>query len=519
MIEDPFLPTRETYSEELVTAGFSDNGVRLRGEVEWTAGTGQVRRTKVQVCFDEAFPFAPPTVNLVGDPGVDVTFHIDRPHSSADPALSGNLCLWERSHPVELAPWLTADALLARIRGWLEQTDSGWLDDDACDLERYLPRCRELVLFDSVDTSKRDRVAVRVQTTGAPAAVRLTGEVARVAQALPKKPSKLHRKDAGACWIEDVGELSRPIGSWQDLLGTVADSYRLMSLAGLRAIRYVHLRYTRNGNPGVLVVRLGAHGVVEACECADESSGGRSLRAGPQAQGLAQASVAIVGCGAIGSFAADLLYRSGVREFTLYDSDTLLPGNVVRHAGTLDEVGLLKVDVVRNQLVRLGADRNVVGRHPESVNALAVARRIVASHDLVLDATADARATSLFAVASGDQEVSRGDCSVISACVQREGQVIRVDRLTRGREEQHLPPLERNPDEVTLEDPGCGDPVSVTPPASVLRAATLVVEVAILELREKGSAPATTVDVLVAQPEAPYDVAGRVTSRTAGEPA
>ena len=153
------------------------------------------------------------------------------------------------------------------------------------------------------------------------------------------------------------------------------------------------------------------------------------------------------------------------------------------------------------------------------MSALAFARRIVASHDLVLDATADARATSLFAVASGDQEASSGDCSVISACVQRQGQVIRVDRLTVDSGEAHLPPLERDPGEVTLEDPGCGDPVSVTPPASVLRAATLVVEVATLELREKGAAPATTVDVLVAQPEAPYDVVGRVTSQTAGEPA
>lgn len=515
MTHDPFLPTRETYSEELVTAGFSDNGVRLRGEVEWTTATGQTSRTKVQVTFSAAFPFAPPTVNLVGDTGVDTTFHIDRPDSGADPALSGNLCLWERNHPVELAPWLTAVALIARVRGWLEQTDSGWLEDEACDLERYLPRCHELVLFDSDDTSQRDRVPMRVQTTGAPATVRMTSDVARVAQALPKNPSKMHRKDVGACWIEDVGELDRPIQSWQGMLGAVADSNRLVALAGLRAVRYIHLRYTRNGKPGVLVVRLGAQAVLEACESADESPSGRSLRAGPQAQGMAHASVGIVGCGAIGSFAADLLYRSGVREFALYDADTLLPGNVVRHVGTLDEVGFLKVDVVRSQLIRLGADKDAVERHPENVNTLAVARRIVASHDLVLDATADARATSLFAVAAGDQEASGGDCSVISACIQRQGQVVRVDRLTLDTEEEHLPPLKRDPGEVMLEDPGCGSPASVSSPASVLRASALAVEVATLELREKGSAPATTVDVLVAQPEGPYDVAGRVTSQTA----
>lgn len=440
MTGDSYLPTRETFADELVSAGFSDNGVRLRGEVEWKTARGETRKTKVQVTFGAAFPFAPPTVNLVGDPGVDVTFHIDRPDPEADPSLSGNLCLWERNHPVEQAPWLTADDLLARVRGWLEHTDTGWLDDEACDLERYLPSCQELVLFDSDDTSKRDRLPVQVYGTAAPVTVRMTSEVSRVGKTLPKKPSKVRRKEVGACWIEDVGELSRPIRSWQDLLGVVADSNRLVYLAALGAVKYIHLRYTRNGKPGVLVVRLGARGIIEACECADESPGGRSLRAGPQAKDLASASVAIIGCGAIGSFAADLLYRSGVREFVLYDAETLLPGNVVRHIGTLDEVGLAKVDVVRNQLVRLGADKDAVERHPENVNTLTVARRIVASHDLVLDATADARATSLFAVAAADQEASSGDCSVISACVQRQGQVVRVDRLTVRTAEGHLPP-------------------------------------------------------------------------------
>jgi molybdopterin/thiamine biosynthesis adenylyltransferase len=290
-----------------------------------------------------------------------------------------------------------------------------------------------------------------------------------------------------------------------------------MHLANLGVVRYVYLRYTRSGKPGVLVLRLRGL-AIDACQCADDSPDARSLRAGPQAGSLAGASVAIVGCGAIGSFAADLLYRSGVREFTLYDADTLMPGNVVRHVGTLDEVGFSKVEVVRDQLCRLGADKAAVVVHPFQVGTLALARRLVASHDLVLDATADARATSLFAVAASDQEAGRSDCSVISACIQRQGQVIRVDRLSIGTEEAHLPPLERDAGENLLEDPGCGSPVTMSPPASVLRAATLSVEVALIELQEKGAAPATTVDVLVAQPESPYQMKGRVTSLTVKEP-
>lgn len=511
---DSFLPTRETYAEELVAAGFSDNGDRLRGEVEWTTATGLPRTTKVQVTFDGAFPFAPPTVNLVGDSGLDVTFHVDHPAPDADAVLSGNLCLWERNHPVEQAPWLDAAAFLVRVGDWLWMTEAGWPGDEACDLERYLPSCQELVLFDSDDTSKRHRETVRVRTTTAPRTVRLTSEVARVA----KPPRNQRRKDVGGCWIEDVGELTNPIRSRHELLDAVADSNQLMHLSNLGAVRYVHLRYTRNGKPGVLVIRLRGGQLLGACVCANDSPAGRNLRAGPQARSLAEASVAIVGCGAIGSFSADLLYRSGVREFTLYDADTLVPGNVVRHVGTLDEVGFLKVDVVREQLARLGAERAASKRYPENVNTLALARRLVASHDLVLDATADARATSLFAVVGGGQEASSAKCSVISACIQRQGQVIRVDRLSVGAGDAHLPPLKRDPGENVLEDPGCGSPVSVTPPASVLRAATLVVEIAAREFQERGSSPATTVDVLVAQPEAPYDVTGRVTSLTQGGP-
>jgi hypothetical protein len=85
----------------------------------------------------------------------------------------------------------------------------------------------------------------------------------------------------------------------------------------------------------------------------------RSLRAGPVAVELAEVKVAIVGCGAIGSFAADLLFRAGVRQLTLRDGERLRPGNVVRHLGGADQVGRAKTHAVRDCLTRV--DTNIDG--------------------------------------------------------------------------------------------------------------------------------------------------------------
>jgi hypothetical protein len=54
---------------------------------------------------------------------------------------------------------------------------------------------------------------------------------------------------------------------------------------------------------------------------------------------------------------------------------------------------------------------------------------------------------------------------------------------------------------------GCDDPVSLTPPASVVAAAQLACRVTIDELTRDCTMPATLLDVIEPQ-EAPYDVRG-----------
>ena len=54
-----------------------------------------------------------------------------------------------------------------------------------------------------------------------------------------------------------------------------------------------------------------------------------------------------MGQGALGGYAAAALAESGVGFIDLVDSDVLLPGNIVRHVAARDQVGMVKVQAVR----------------------------------------------------------------------------------------------------------------------------------------------------------------------------
>lgn len=72
----------------------------------------------------------------------------------------------------------------------------------------------------------------------------------------------------------------------------------------------------------------------------------------PQLRGLAEKKVVVVGVGALGSQIALLLARAGAGEFTLIDNDNVTPGNTVRHALSLSQVGLGKAEAVRAEVHR-----------------------------------------------------------------------------------------------------------------------------------------------------------------------
>jgi len=505
-------PTRESYADELVAAGFSDDGHRLRGAVRWADADGIPRDTKIEIIIDDRFPFAPPIVRIIdSDRSLDLTFHVERPEADVPEGVSGNLCLWENDWAVDRAPWRTPAALLARVAGWLDETAAGWPGDEACDLERYLPRASDaLVLYRSDQLAGVDRAARQVEP-GPNGTVAVTDRLARTT---PKNRTRPRRKDAASAWVEDVGQLTRPLTCWEDVQAVLGDPEAVRRAVADRSVGYLLLRYGRGNSTSVLVTRVkydGAEIAVEACESADEAPEALELRAGPAAVSLRDTSVAVIGCGAVGSFVADLLYRSGVRDMGLFDPERLRPGNVVRHLGTLDDVGQLKVHVVQNRLRRVAGDISEVHAYGYSIVDLAQARKLVSTYDIVLDATANPRATSLLAAAA-QERLGQGAATVLSVCVQRKGDVVRVDRMPVHDGETYLPPLEWLDDTPVLADAGCGSPVAVTPPGAVLAAARLAAEVVSAEAAEPGRTPASIVEVSRPQPEPEFQVVGRMTS-------
>lgn len=72
----------------------------------------------------------------------------------------------------------------------------------------------------------------------------------------------------------------------------------------------------------------------------------------PDAQTLRGKKVAIVGCGALGSYLARALAQAGVGSLLLFDKDTLAPSNVGRHLLGIEAVGLAKSAALATRLDR-----------------------------------------------------------------------------------------------------------------------------------------------------------------------
>jgi molybdopterin/thiamine biosynthesis adenylyltransferase len=207
-----------------------------------------------------------------------------------------------------------------------------------------------------------------------------------------------------------------------------------------------------------------------------------------------------VGCGAVGSHVADLLYREGARRLNLIDGQLLRPGNVIRHIAPLHLVGYPKVEAVKQVLhdYALGADDIRTSR--SKITSPGQALEVLNGSDLVIDATADQQATAMLcwaAAASGRP--------VVTVCVQREGAIARADRFPLRGGEKHLPPVPAMAGPAPIRERGCGDAVSTTPPSAVTAAAELAVELARDELTSSCALPATVLRVLRPQPDSPYD--------------
>ncbi|MCF8785232.1 ThiF family adenylyltransferase [Rhodococcus ruber] len=492
---------RDSYRDAFVRHGFSDDGKTLQGSVPWVDENGSSRNAQVVLAIPDAFPFAPPLVSIIdAGEGFVPTFHIER---------SGQLCLWTNDLPVHDAPWRDPVQCIEKISGWFTATARGWPGDEDADLERYLLAADEFVLYD--DTALQNKRFYRTIKNDL-GVVRVVDELRWTPSAKRMKRRGVRRRERNLLWVVEVGAISQPISNWADLQRTVGDALQTLDAIVHKGNScFVLMRYQRGVRCAAIVLSVvrDANGSVllKSCESADTSVRTRTLRAGTQANKYEGKTVAIVGCGAVGAHVAELMYRSGVRRLTLIDPERYRPGNVIRHTVDDKYVGAPKATAVRMRLGAVGLSIDTVHALVARVSTPEYALELASSHDLVIDATADGRATGLLRWASEIQ-----DKALVSVCVQREGAIARVDRFPLEDDESHLAPLDTAGDEKPGYEQGCGSPVSMTPPLSVARAANIACQVALDELNRYSSLPATIVDVMKPQVDVPYRSIGTVTS-------
>jgi molybdopterin/thiamine biosynthesis adenylyltransferase len=128
----------------------------------------------------------------------------------------------------------------------------------------------------------------------------------------------------------------------------------------------------------------------------------------PQYAQLAKLSVAIIGCGSIGSKVVASLGRAGVGSFVLVDGDIFFPGNLVRSDLDWRSVGLNKPDAIAMRVQELRATtavtiRRIVLGGQESGALTDLTLVEVGKCDLIIDATADPQVFNLCAAVARNE--------------------------------------------------------------------------------------------------------------------
>jgi hypothetical protein len=420
----------------------------------WLIGTvvtkSGPRRILVEV--GDAFPYRPPRAFPGADPDeLDITWH-----TSPD----GWMCLYT-DNDENSTPWTDIDSFLARVAEWFDQTEAGWPDDaPVMDADRYIRSepTGAMLLYGDVDPLVGHYVRL------------LPDNNMIVIKGIEKPPAR--RKGGNRsryAAVRDVGELLRPVRTWDDVRALVPDVDQLEDDIRNRRINVVILRYTRAGRVAALPLRVAEVDDrigIWVYGSASDADDVRRYRSGPARSHLANKCVLVIGAGAVGSFTSDLLARDGVGHLTVTDWQLLTPGNVVRHLCGRSDIGRPKAQAVAAHI------RQAYGTDSQStvdaVTLPAQALAAVAEHDLVVDATGSGSVTAMLHEAA--RIVGK---TVLTVCVQNDGDVVRVDLLPP----VHGDPLPRTSPargrQPAFYEAGCGDPVSPTPPHAVVHAAAL----------------------------------------------
>ena len=143
---------------------------------------------------------------------------------------------------------------------------------------------------------------------------------------------------------------------------------------------------------------------------------------------LQRATVMVVGCGAVGSFAAEALARTGVGTLILVDFDAVAPSNINRQLFALQStLGRAKVDVAAARIADIDPDIRVFARNVRFDDATTLDD--VPRPDFVIDAIDDV--SGKFAIYNWCISRDIPFISSMGAARRTDMDNIRVDRISR----------------------------------------------------------------------------------------
>lgn len=459
-VDEIIAHARQHFEEGLISAGFADREGLWRGNVPRGASV-----VEIIVALPEKFPYAPPRVWPASEDSAPWSWHRER---------GGALCIVAEDDHEDLW-WTEVSNVLRQVEAWFREADSGWPNDRLdLDMDRYFEPGDDARIyiygeFDGlrnstvrIEDGEHDTVHLRVGASAASAKGK--GKAKGKATIKPK---------ARYAYVADVGTVASPPRTWADVAALAKLNDETLQRIEGGAITVLGLIYDRGGHEGLVLlgVQSDGNGSVEAARLlsAADTTAAKRARSGPHAIDIADKSIAIVGVGALGSFIADALARSGVGRMTLVDNDFLLPGNLVRHLASSRSVGRAKVDAVRLELAvedRIAIEKVNVSMRDARDAAFAI--QLLSGHDLVINATADFAVTaSLRALAEATGR------NILSTALQNSGDTIRIDILPPLDDVASLPTSSRPRDANAPDvfEPGCGSPVSPTAPYAVIEAA------------------------------------------------
>jgi hypothetical protein len=488
----------ERFQTELIEAGFEPRRGNPRDWVGPIADslTELTAATTMRIVFVDGWPFRNPKLYVDG---------LDEWHLSA----GGEICLWAPG--AASGDWLTIDGFMHRVDEWAERAKQGFRPEDFA-LDAHLS-------FGRIHSSAIATVEL--------SSLRLDGKRGEIGviSATWKNDDPVLEIAAGRkggiegrwYYVGDVRVPPRNLDAVRSLLAANQRNNfdrRFKAIAKHGQGRLFLVAWDRELGREALVLLAEKHDeevVAQAIEVAPTDVEILKLRAGPDADTLANKRITVFGLGAVGSNLALRLAEAGVGALILVDGARLRPGDIVRHAAGSWQVGDAKVAAVRF-LAHIRAPWTRVVAIEESPWDPDEIAKLLERADLVLDATGFASFANLLSVMCTERSTP-----LVSAALYRGGSVARVRRQSlpsdtpiSDRAQNGRYPVIPPGDEPLVFEPGCSAPVTNASPIAVASLAALAADVTVDSLAGRNLYGDETLDVYRPLADAPFDKFGRL---------